>query len=77
LKGTRSLRIFGRDAPIGCEVAQIEGLSAHADYRELLDWLRPLDRAPERVFVTHGEPLAADSLRQKLERELGWRAVVP
>lgn len=77
LKGTRSLRIFGRDAPIGCEVAQIEGLSAHADYRELLDWLRPLERAPERVFVTHGEPVAADSLRQKLERELGWRAVVP
>jgi metallo-beta-lactamase family protein len=77
LKGTRSLRIFGRDAPIACEVAKVDGLSAHADYREILDWLRPVGRAPRRVFVTHGEASAADSLRQKLEHELGWSAVVP
>jgi metallo-beta-lactamase family protein len=77
LKGARSLRIFGRDAQISCEVAQIDGLSAHADYREMLDWLRPIERAPRRVFVTHGEPVASDSLRQKLEHELGWSAVVP
>jgi metallo-beta-lactamase family protein len=77
LKGKRSLRIFGSDVPINCEVTQIEGLSAHADYSEILDWLRPLERAPRRVFVTHGEPVASDSLRQKLEHELGWSAVVP
>lgn len=77
LKGSRSLRIFGSDAPIGCEVAKVDGLSAHADYREILDWLRPVGRAPRRVFVTHGEASAADSLRQKLEHELGWSAVVP
>lgn len=77
LKGARSLRIFGRDAPINCEVARVDGLSAHADYREILDWLRPVAHAPRRVFVTHGEPVASDSLRQKLEHELGWSAVVP
>lgn len=77
LRGARSLRIFGRDAAIHCEVAMVEGLSAHADYREMLDWLKPVERAPHRVFVTHGEPVAADSLRQKLEHELGWSAVVP
>lgn len=77
LRGARSLRIFGRDAPIQCEVAQIEGLSAHADYREMLDWLRTAEQAPRQVFVTHGEPVAADSLRQKIERELGWNALVP
>ncbi|MGC4402962.1 MBL fold metallo-hydrolase RNA specificity domain-containing protein [Methyloversatilis sp. MC4-4] len=77
LKGKRSLRIFGRDVPIACEVAQVEGLSAHADWKEILEWLRPVDRAPQRVFVTHGEPVAADSLRQKLEHELAWSAQVP
>jgi metallo-beta-lactamase family protein len=77
LKGARSLRIFGRDVPINCEVARVDGLSAHADYREMLDWLGTLAHAPRRVFVTHGEPVAADSLRQKLEHALGWQAVVP
>jgi metallo-beta-lactamase family protein len=77
LKGARSLRIFGRDAQINCEVARVDGLSAHADYSEILDWLRPVAHAPRRVFVTHGEPVASDSLRQRLEHELGWSAVVP
>jgi metallo-beta-lactamase family protein len=29
------------------------------------------------VFVTHGEPEAADALRLRIERELGWNATVP
>jgi metallo-beta-lactamase family protein len=29
------------------------------------------------VFITHGEPAAADALRQRIERELGWPATVP
>ncbi len=77
LKGARSLRIFGRDAQINCEVARIDSLSAHADYNEILAWLRPVGHAPRRVFITHGEPVASDGLRQKLEHELGWSADVP
>jgi len=33
--------------------------------------------APTRVFVTHGEPAAADAFRRRLGEELGWNAVVP
>ena len=32
---------------------------------------------PRRVFVTHGEPAAADALRLRLRERLGWDAVVP
>jgi metallo-beta-lactamase family protein len=27
--------------------------------------------------VVHGEPEASDALRQRIERDLGWRALVP
>ncbi len=77
LKGARSLRMFGREVPIDCEVTQLDGLSAHADYAEMLAWLKPIGQAPRQVFVTHGEPVAADMLRQHLARELGWSACVP
>ena len=33
--------------------------------------------APGQVYVVHGELEAADVLRQRIERELKWRAVVP
>jgi len=36
-----------------------------------------LPRAPRHVFVTHGEALASDALRQRIATELGWRASVP
>jgi metallo-beta-lactamase family protein len=32
---------------------------------------------PEQVFITHGEPQAADTLRLRIKEQLGWRACVP
>jgi len=29
------------------------------------------------TYITHGEPDAADALRGRIERELGWRCRVP
>ena len=33
--------------------------------------------APQQCWVVHGEPLAAHSLRDAIERRYGWRAAVP
>ena len=43
----------------------------------IVDWLRALDREPEAVFVTHGEPAAAATFARRIEDELGGVAVVP
>ena len=75
--GKRTLRMFGREVPIRAEVVQLEGFSGHADAGELLDWMRTAPSAPRVVYLTHGEPDAADTLRGRVQRELGWRARVP
>jgi metallo-beta-lactamase family protein len=75
--GEKSLRIFGEDIPVRAEVVQLAASSAHADADGLLAWLRAAPRPPKRVFVTHGEPEAADALRLRIERELQWPATVP
>ncbi|HEY1394401.1 MAG TPA: MBL fold metallo-hydrolase RNA specificity domain-containing protein [Methylibium sp.] len=56
---------------------QLRSASAHADAAEIIGWLRTAPQAPREVFVTHGEPEAADALRQRIARELGWPAYVP
>ena len=43
----------------------------------MLQWLRHFETAPKTTFVTHGEPVAADALRQQIERELHWNTHVP
>ena len=58
-------------------IAQLDQLSTHADCDEVLAWIRQLPKPPRRTFITHGEPAAADALRQKIERELGWTCHVP
>lgn len=75
--GAGTVRIYGQDVPIRAEVAQLSAASAHADANEIIDWLRLAPRRPRGVFVTHGEPDAADALRIRIQRELGWTAHVP
>ena len=77
LGGAPTLRIHGQEYEVRAEVGQLEASSAHADADELLAWMGQLRPPPRRVFVTHGEPGAADTLRQRIEHEHGWAAVVP
>lgn len=77
LAGAETIRIHGEDVPVKAEIAMLSNLSGHADYGEMLDWLRRVPKAPRRVFITHGELAAADALRTRIERELGWDCRVP
>lgn len=77
VRGAASVRIYGEDVPIRAEIVQLNAASAHADAAELIGWLRTAPRPPRGVFITHGEPDAADALRRRIERELRWRAHIP
>jgi metallo-beta-lactamase family protein len=72
----REVKIHGDYVPVRASVVNLGSLSAHADRRVRLAWLGRLPRAPRRVFVTHGEPVAADSLRQAIEERHRWPCTV-
>lgn len=71
------VKIFGEWIPVRAEIVELTSMSAHGDYNELLTWLSSIKNKPKRVFVTHGEPISAESFRKKLDRRFGWRAEVP
>ena len=48
-------------------IENLDTLSSHADYEEILHWLKGFKSAPKQVFITHGEPDAAESLKSKIE----------
>ncbi|MGQ9835259.1 MAG: MBL fold metallo-hydrolase RNA specificity domain-containing protein [Thermoanaerobaculaceae bacterium] len=76
-EGAPEIKIFGEHIPVRAEVAQISSLSAHADREELVVWAEQSEVAPERVFVTHGEPEAARAFANLLEEKLGWSCHLP
>ncbi|MEX2569969.1 MAG: MBL fold metallo-hydrolase, partial [Gemmatimonadota bacterium] len=75
--GAKSVKIHGQYVAVHAEVDVLDNLSAHADAVEILDWLHHFDSAPRTTFITHGEPVAADALRLRIEESLSWRCVVP
>lgn len=77
LAGAKEVKIHGGHVPVRAEVCRLDMLSAHADADEIMAWLRTATRPPRRTFITHGEPAAADALRQRIEEGLGWACSIP
>ena len=53
--GAEVVNLFGEPVRVRAEVDGIDGFSAHADQKELLDWVSALDPCPKRIFLVHGE----------------------
>jgi metallo-beta-lactamase family protein len=75
--GAESVKIHGAYVPIRAEVALLDNMSAHADYGETLDGLAHFRVPPRMTFITHGEPVAADALRLRIQERFGWNCQVP
>jgi metallo-beta-lactamase family protein len=63
------VKIFGEEYMLRAQVATINGLSAHADRSELLEWAGHFKKRPHHTYIVHGEEDAslslADALRQQ------------
>ena len=77
LEGADELKFFGKYYPVNAKIESIHSLSAHADQKELLEWLENIQHKPEQVFLIHGEPMAADAFRVKLQDVYHWNAHIP
>lgn len=73
--GARTVKIFGDVVPIRAQIAALEQFSDHADTPELLRWLHTFDRQPQSTFLVHGEPPAAEALREAIAADMRWNDV--
>jgi len=58
-------------------VGFVDSLSAHGDWQDIMRWLSGFEKPPKTTFLVHGEPTAAGALKEKIEKELGWKVVIP
>ena len=77
IEGAKEVRIHGVLWPVRARIAEIQGFSGHADRTGLWRWLSGFQRAPRRLFLTHGEADASKSLAEKVHSEKGWDVCVP
>ena len=77
LEGAKEIKIHGQYYPVKAEIQEIQGLSAHGDQKDLLNWLSELENIPATVFLVHGENEPLDELRIKVHEKYGFDCKVP
>ena len=75
--GEKRVRVFREDVAVAAKVSTIGGFSAHADQKGLLKWAGNFTESHPRVFVTHGEQTASETLAAKLKEDLNLETYVP
>jgi metallo-beta-lactamase family protein len=75
--GIKTTRIHGEDVPVRARIAALDSMSAHADANEIMRWLGGFTRPPALTCLVHGEPAPMDTLKARIERELGWTVKTP
>lgn len=77
LEGVEAVKIHGSWVPVRAEVNVISGLSGHADYRELTEWLRQSKLARTTpIKLIHGDPDALEGLRVHLQEQTQFKVDV-
>ena len=66
-----------KEEKMAATIIEIQGLSAHGDQKDLLNWLSDLENKPSKVFLVHGENEAADELRIKVHEQYGFDCLFP
>ncbi len=76
IEGEQKVKIFGEEVPVKAKISLIDGLSAHADQQQLLEWIADIKDSPKQTFLVHGEKEGVQVLQEKL-KERNWNVTIP
>lgn len=75
--GATEVKLFGETIDVKAEIAQLVGLSGHADKNGLIEWIEAFKVKPKMVFVVHGEDSVCTSFAKCLSEEHGFKTYAP
>lgn len=70
IDGATAVNVLGEDVAVRAAIHTINGFSAHADRKELLEWFSPFNGA-KQAFLVHGEENAGASLADAIRDKFG------
>ena len=68
LEGAKSVKLFGEEIAVNAHIANLHGLSSHADRDHLISWISDFQHPkPQHVFVVHGDREVAPFFARTLQ----------
>jgi metallo-beta-lactamase family protein len=77
LEGAKEIKLYGKFYTVKAKIANVEGLSAHADQNGLIGWMNQIKNKPEKIFIVHGESDSANVFSSKIKEVYGWESEIP
>ena len=77
LEGVKEIKMYGKYYNVEASVFLVEGLSAHGDQKDLINWLSGLEQKPKKIFLVHGEKEAAQVFKTKIEAMYNVECMIP
>ncbi|MBY0358457.1 MAG: MBL fold metallo-hydrolase [Candidatus Obscuribacterales bacterium] len=71
------VRIGGQYVQKRAAVEYLQDYSGHADYADILRWLKGFTPKPKKLFLVHGDDESLAGLKEKVEKQLRWDVTVP
>ncbi len=75
--GEKHVEVLSERINVKAEIKSIGAYSAHADQKQLLNWIEQAEQLPKHVYCTHGEEEASAALATRINEEFGISADVP
>lgn len=77
IDGADSVKLFGEEIKVNARIAEMDGISGHADMNMLLDWIGNIKNRPEMVFVNHGTDISCTDFANSIKEKFGYNAIAP
>lgn len=72
LDGEKEVPVLGERISVQAEIHNLEGFSGHADRDGLMNWVQGLQKAPQNIFLVHGEEESKESLEKLIRTTTGY-----
>lgn len=77
LDGEKLVTIHGEQVAVKAKIESIPSYSAHADQKDLLEWLGSIGKKPKTVILVHGEEKGQQVLAEQIEQTLQIPTIIP
>ncbi|MBI5633586.1 MAG: MBL fold metallo-hydrolase [Nitrospirae bacterium] len=74
--GAKVVEVLGEDVVVRAGIHTLGGFSAHADQRELLEWIGQFRNRPE-IFIVHGEEQSSLAFQDAIQKRFSYPTHVP